>query len=100
MARYDAGVAEGDFYLDQLVEGLKKRNLWEDDYVIVLGDHGEALCEHVRWGHGWSQHQTDLHVPLIMRWPKVLPVGKRVRRLVSLIDVMSDGARATSATAA
>ena len=87
-ARYNAGVQEADFYLHQLVQNLSKRGLWDNSYVILLADHGEALCEHGMWDHGYSQYQTDLHVPLIMRWPKVLPPGKRVRELASLIDVM------------
>ena len=88
VARYDAGVREMDFYLNQLVQNLKQRGLWNDAYVILIADHGEALCEHDLWGHGYSQYQTDLHVPLILRWPNVLPEGKRVRRLASLIDLM------------
>ncbi len=88
IARYEAGVAEMDFYLGQLIEGLKQRGLWDQAYVILMADHGEALCEHGLWGHGYSQYQTDLHVPLILRWPGVLPAGKRIRRLASLIDVM------------
>ncbi|MBU0617352.1 MAG: sulfatase [Planctomycetes bacterium] len=88
VARYDAGVAEMDFYLSQLVHNLKQRGLWDDAYVILTADHGEALCEHGLWEHGYSQYQTDLHVPLVLRWPNVLPAGKRVRRLASLIDLM------------
>ena len=88
VARYDAGVREMDFYLNQLVQNLKQRGLWNNAYVILIADHGEALCEHDLWGHGYSQYQTDLHVPLILRWPDVLPAGKRVRRLASLIDLM------------
>jgi len=88
VTRYDAGVREMDFYLSQLVENLKQRGLWDDAYVILMADHGEALCEHDLWEHGYSQYQTDLHVPLVLRWPDVLPTGKRVRRLASLIDVM------------
>ena len=88
MARYDAGVAEGDFHLGKLVEGLREAGLWDDAYVILTADHGEALCEHGLWDHGHSQHQTDLHVPLILRWPNVLPAGKRIARLAGLIDVL------------
>jgi arylsulfatase A-like enzyme len=88
VARYEAGVAEMDFYLDQLIAGLKERGLWDEAYVIFMADHGEALCEHGLWEHGYSLYQTDLHVPLILRWPGVLPAGKRIRRLASLIDFM------------
>lgn len=88
VARYEAGVAEVDSYIKQLVRRLNELGLWDEAYVILLSDHGEALCEHDLWDHGYSQYQTDLHVPLILRWPNVLPPGKRVRRLASLIDVM------------
>jgi arylsulfatase A-like enzyme len=63
-------------------------DIWHDPYVILLAAHGAALCEHGLWEHGYSQHQTDLHVPLILRWPGVLPAGQRVRRLASLVDLM------------
>lgn len=88
IARYEAGVAEMDFYLSQLIEHLRELGIWDQAYVILLADHGEALCEHDIWDHGYSQYQTDLHVPLILRWPGVLPAGKRVRWLASLIDIL------------
>jgi len=87
-ARYNAGVREMDFHLMQLFKQLKERGLWENSLIILTADHGEALCEHGLWDHGYSLYQTDLHVPLVMRWPGVVPAGKRVRRLASLIDVM------------
>ncbi|MBU0639434.1 MAG: sulfatase [Planctomycetes bacterium] len=88
VARYDAGVREQDRHLDDLRNQLVEMGLWNDAYVILTADHGEALCEHGLWEHGFSVHHTDLHVPLIMRWPGVLPAGKRVPGVVSLVDVM------------
>ena len=88
VARYEAGVKEMDHYIRQLIERLTAAGIWDDAYVILLADHGEALCEHAIWEHGYSMYQTDLHVPLVLRWPGVLPAGKRVPQLVSTIDVM------------
>ncbi len=87
-ARYDAGVAEADFYLGKMFGALKKHGLLDNTLIVLLADHGEALCEHGLWEHGYSQYQTDLHVPLILHWKGVLPAGRRVRRLCSLVDVM------------
>ncbi len=87
-ARYDAGVAEADFYLGQMFGALKKRGLLDNTLIVLLADHGEALCEHGLWEHGYSLYQTDLHVPLVLHWKGVLPAGMHVRRLCSLIDVM------------
>jgi arylsulfatase len=87
-ARYAAGVRQADHYLGELRSRLMEMNLWNDTYVIITADHGEALCEHGFWDHGWSVYETDLHVPLVLRWPGVLPAGKRVSQTVQLIDVM------------
>ncbi len=87
-ARYDAGVREMDRHLANLRLDLQKLGLWDDAYVIITADHGEALCEHGFWDHGYSAHHPELHVPLILRWPKVLPAGRRVPQIVRLIDLM------------
>ncbi len=88
VARYEAGVAEFDHYLAQLRDELRSLGIWDDAYIILTSDHGEALCEHGFWEHGYSLYQTDLHVPLILRWPGVLPAGRRVAATVSLLDLM------------
>jgi arylsulfatase A-like enzyme len=62
--------------------------LWDDSYVVITSDHGESLGEHGIWEHGMSVYQPELHVPLILRWPKRLPAGRRVAGTVQLIDVM------------
>ncbi|MCA9243756.1 MAG: sulfatase-like hydrolase/transferase [Phycisphaerales bacterium] len=87
-ARYDAGVAEMDDYLGQLKAALQERGVWDDAYVIIIADHGEALNDHAGlWEHGYSQFQTDLSVPIVLRWPEVVPTG-HVSTRVSLMDVM------------
>jgi arylsulfatase A-like enzyme len=86
-ARYDAGVAEMDFYLSELIAELKTMGVWDDAYVVLTADHGEALGEHQVWDHGYTQFQTDLHVPLIVRYPGVVPSGRVVHRTASLMDV-------------
>ena len=40
------------------------------------------------WSHGFSVYHTELHVPLILRWPKVLPAGRRIGGTVRLLDLM------------
>jgi len=88
LARYDAGVKQIDFYLDELRSGLAERGLWDDAYVIVTADHGEAFQEHGFWDHGHTVNEVELHVPLILRWPGKLSAGRRVQRNVSLVDLL------------
>ncbi len=87
-ARYQAGVRQADQFVGELRDTLSDMGMWDEAYVIVTADHGEALCEHGFWEHGWSAHHTDLHVPMILRWPGSLPSGKRVRHTLRLIDLM------------
>lgn len=86
-ARYDAGVAECDWHLGRLVEQLEQRGLWDEALVILTADHGEALGEHDWWEHGYTQFQTDLHVPLILRYPGVLPAGRVAPQTASLMGL-------------
>ncbi len=88
VARYEAGVRQADHYVGELRTELISLGLWNDAYVIVTSDHGEALREHGFSDHGFSVHHTDLHVPLILRWPGVLPAGRRIAHPVRLIDLM------------
>jgi len=86
-ARYEAGIRRVDSHLAELRHGLIEMGLWQDAYIIVTADHGEALYENGYWDHGFSVHHTDLHVPLILRWPAMLPSGRRIGALTRLIDV-------------
>ena len=88
MARYDAGVRAADICFNELRQGLTERGLWNNTYVIFTADHGEALCEHHFWDHGLSVYHSELHVPLILRWPGVLKGGSRIPQTVELFDLM------------
>ncbi|MFC1739358.1 sulfatase [Planctomycetota bacterium] len=87
-ALYDAGIREMDYHITALIDRLKEMGLWDETYVIITADHGEELCERGRWSHGWSLYDTELFVPLILRWPGVLPAGRRIGGTVRLIDLM------------
>ena len=87
-ARYDAGVREIDYHIDRLKNQLKQMRLWDNSYVIITSDHGESLAEHSQWDHGNTLYHPELHVPLMMRWPGVLKPGRRIKKLVRLIDIM------------
>lgn len=87
-AFYDAGVRELDFHIQELKSALKKMKLWNDSYIIITADHGEELLEHGYWNHGKTLYETELHVPLIMKCPGLLPSRKRIKPTVRLIDLM------------
>ena len=85
---YDACVREMDQLFLELRDGLARLGLWDDSYILVTSDHGEAFLEHGYWQHGLGLHNHQLYVPLLLRWPGHLPAGRRIPGVVRLIDVM------------
>lgn len=86
-ARYNAGVRQMDDYFGELIAQLRAAGVWDDAYVILTSDHGEALCEHGWWDHGYSVRTPEVRVPLVLRWPGVLP-PRRIPHVTSLVHLM------------
>lgn len=85
-ALYDAEVRLADEALGKMLARLEERGLLENTFVIVTSDHGEELRDHGGWRHGHSAYDELLRVPLIMSGPG-LPAGRRLKELVTLLDV-------------
>lgn len=77
-----------DAKVGAILAQLERDGLADSTFVVFMGDHGQA---HVR-GKQWC-YDSGLRVPLIMRWPKGLPVpagfnpGTASGRIVEAIDV-------------
>jgi arylsulfatase A-like enzyme len=84
---YDGGVSQADAQIGELVDALAQRKILDDTLVIVMSDHGESLGEQDLWEHD-HMVQTNLRIPLVLRWPKHLPAGKRIAAIVDEIDVL------------
>lgn len=87
-ARYGAGVAYLDSLLADLQSDLDEKGLWEDLFVVITSDHGEALAEHGHWDHGTSTHNPEIQVPLILRWKAGIDNQQRVAETVQIIDLL------------
>jgi len=74
---YAGDVNTADRLLAGLIELLEKKGLYENTVIIVTSDHGENLGEHGLVEHQFSVHETLLAVPLVIRAPDILPVGRR-----------------------
>jgi arylsulfatase A-like enzyme len=89
---YYAGVTEADAKIGMLLDDLRAHGVLDDTLVIVTSDHGESLGEGGLWDKSLWEHdhmvQTNLRVPLVMRWPKHLPAGVRVKAITDEIDVL------------
>jgi tetratricopeptide (TPR) repeat protein len=56
--------------------------------IIVVGDHGESLGEHGETEHGFFIYQATTRIPFIIRGPEVSGKAKRVKNVVSLVDIV------------
>ncbi|MCH2101754.1 MAG: sulfatase-like hydrolase/transferase, partial [Planctomycetes bacterium] len=86
-ALYDASILYQDSLLDRLFKGMRELEIMEETLVIVTSDHGEEFNEQGRFGHQLSLSDRLLHVPLILRYPELLPARARVAEPASLVDV-------------
>lgn len=75
-ALYDSNVSYQDDLLGQLVEKLKTWGVYDQTMIIVTADHGDEQWEDGRVGHGGSERETLLHVPLLIHYPPLFPTGK------------------------
>lgn len=85
---YQGEIAFADAQLGRLLESLKQRGLQDDTIVAVTGDHGESFGEHGDWNHGLKVYESEIHVPLMLRYPRRIPAGTTIGAPAQLIDVM------------
>ncbi|MCC7146191.1 MAG: sulfatase [Phycisphaeraceae bacterium] len=101
-AQYDGAVAYMDACIQSIFTALDTLGVLDDTIVVLNGDHGETLDEHDCWFDHHGLYDPTLVVPLLIRYPKKLPVGIRVAgynqhkdllpTLVELADLKLDAA--------
>lgn len=79
-ARYDQALAVADQQLAQVLAELSPQTL-----VAVTADHGEGLGDHGASFHGTNLSQSQIHVPLVLAGPDIVP--GRHAEATGLIDV-------------
>ncbi len=82
---YDGGLAELDEQLGLLFDDLRARALLDSSIVVIASDHGEEFLEHGRILHCETQFETSIHVPLIVRLPR-LQTAERHGRFTALVE--------------
>jgi len=88
MAFYDAEIYYADHFVGRLVDHLKKRGLYDETWIILTADHGELFGEHGLRGHGLTLYEEELHVPLIMKYPKRWARHGRSSDPIQLTDLL------------
>jgi arylsulfatase A-like enzyme/predicted Zn-dependent protease len=84
---YDAGIAWEVEQFARVTAYLKEQNLDDDSVVIIAGDHGEGLDDHLETEHGMLVYNTTLQVPFVFVGPGHCQSGLRISSTVSLVDL-------------
>ena len=85
-ALYDGEIMAIDREIATLLEALERAGQSERTLVLITSDHGDALDEHGRFGHGYDLYDEVLRIPFILHVP-----GSQARReretVVRQIDI-------------
>ncbi|MEO6323676.1 MAG: sulfatase, partial [Thermoanaerobaculia bacterium] len=84
---YDGEVAFVDGQVGRVLHQIEARGLAKQTLVVVTSDHGEGLGEHGEETHGVLLYDATLHVPLLVRYPGHVPLGKVIDEVAGLVDV-------------
>lgn len=78
IAQYDGAVAYMDAAIQSIFTALETHGIMDETIVVLNGDHGESLYDNECWFDHHGLYDTNLHVPLIIRYPGTVPAGLRV----------------------
>ncbi|HEX3758828.1 MAG TPA: sulfatase [Kofleriaceae bacterium] len=75
-ALYDSNVSYQDDLIGQLVAKLSGWGVWDKTMLVVTADHGDEQWEDGRVGHGGSERESLIHVPLVVHYPPMFPAAR------------------------
>lgn len=87
MNLYDDEIYYNDYCIGQIISHLKKLDIYDDAFIVVVADHGDAFYEHGVYAHGHAPYEELIHVPMVMKFPGGQYAGRRVEGLIELIDI-------------
>lgn len=85
---YDAEIRYTDHALGRLIGALRAAGDLERTLIVVTADHGESLGENdYYFEHGAFGSDAEIHVPLFVVAPGLIPPGTRSAATVRTLDV-------------
>ncbi len=86
---YAGEVVYWDRQFGRLMDGLKKRGIYDETLVVMVSDHGEEFGEHGGFWHGTTLYDEQLKIPFIVKYPASSGIsgGVEVSDWMRLLDV-------------
>jgi len=86
-ALYAAEVTFTDDNVGEIIEEMEIQDIMDGSVMVITADHGEEFYDHDRVAHAHTLYPELLHIPLIVRYPAVVPEGARIDEDVSMINL-------------
>jgi len=86
-SKYDGEIATADHIVGELLEELKRLDVYDKALIVLLSDHGEGLGDHGEDEHGVFLYNEAIHVPLLLKLPGAQRGEATTARPVQLLDV-------------
>jgi arylsulfatase A-like enzyme len=89
VAQYDENLLYGDHLIGDILGVANRLSRLDEALVIVLADHGEAFLEHGGLMHGYTVHEEEIRIPMILKLPRSARLGGRlVPELAGTEDIL------------
>lgn len=85
---YYSMITQVDDWVGKLLDELDRKGIANNTLVVFVSDHGELLGDHGLVSKN-KMYEGSVHVPMLMRFPKVIPAGKKVETPVSHHDIFA-----------
>lgn len=86
--RYLNVLHETDRHLERLFQTIRRAGLEQDTLIVVTGDHGQAFGDpHDSYMQGRTIYEEDVHVPLLIWYPRLYQTAARSVAIGSHVDL-------------
>jgi arylsulfatase A-like enzyme len=96
-AHYYAYTEQLDAQIGRILKALDETGQAGNTLVVFTTDHGDMVGAHRMWIKGWIPYEECYRVPLIVRWPGVVPHGSKTQHVVQTHDLAHTYAQAAGA---
>lgn len=79
LKQYFGMVKHIDDCVGQMVDYLKKNDLYDNTIIIFTSDHGDMFYEHNRMNKG-VPYEASARIPFVISYPKAIPAGKVINK--------------------
>jgi arylsulfatase len=85
-ANYYGKISLIDSWIGRIVGAFERRQWLNDTLIVFLSDHGDMLGDHGRLKKS-TFHESNVRIPLILRWPARIPANSVTDALAEIGDV-------------